>query len=124
MRLTMRIYKRHDIDLLAFYFASGDDFDIKSEIKDIIRAYIKGKHTNKKLPELECPPMASLPPKVNFHIPLDKKEDADIIAWLNTIRAGKRNNLIKNIFRTYYPPIIAPYYTEAEYEGFKLNERR
>lgn len=124
MRLTMRIYKRHDIDLLAFYFASGDNFDIKTEIKNVIRGYIKGKKINRQLPELECPPMSTLPPKINFHIPLDKKEDADIIAWLNTIKIGKRNNLIKNIFRTCYPPIIAPYYAESEYESFKLNEKR
>lgn len=124
MRLTIRIYKRHDPDLLAFYYAAGKDFDIKTAIKTCLKNYIANNEQSFSLPDLQCEPMATLPPKVNFHIPVDREKDADIAEWLKTIKQGRRNNLIKNIFRNAYPPIPAPYYTESETQTFTLTERR
>ena len=75
MRLTIRIYKRHDPDLLAFYYAASKEYDIKNKMKDILREYIKtGAVTKNELPEFDSQSMFSLPPKVNFHIPLDKEK--------------------------------------------------
>lgn len=124
MRLTIRIYKRHDPDLLALYFVSGKEFDIKTEIKTSLKNYLSNNVIKKELPEMTCQEMFELPPKVNFHIALKKDEDADIIEWLKTIKQGRRNNLIKNIYRNSIPPVIAPYYTESETDPFKINERR
>lgn len=124
MRLTVRIYKRHDPDLLALYFASGEEYNIKIKIKEAVREYISGQKVINSIPDLECPSFIDLPPKINFHIPLKKDEDKDIIEWLNTIKKGRRNNLIKNIFRNTFPPIIAPYYPESETDSFKINENR
>lgn len=124
MRLTMRIYKRHDPDLLALYYAADKEYDIKNKIKNTIREYINGVIPENILPNTSCIKMFDLPPKVNFHIQLDNTEDKDIIDWLKTIKQGRRNNLIKNILRSSYPPIIAPYYNESEFNKFNLNEKR
>lgn len=124
MRITLRIYKRHDPDLFAFYFASGKEYDIKENIKNSLKCYLTNNQTKQQIPDLICPALDDLPPKINFHIQLKKEEDKEIIEWLNTIKKGRRNNLIKNIFRNSFDPIIAPYYEGSENGNFKINERR
>ncbi len=124
MRLTMRIYKRHDPDLFALYYSIPEEVNFKEEIKEILKEYINKTEKQRELPNYECNPLVSLPPKANFHINLDNEKDKEIIDFLKEIRIGRRNNFIKNIVRNAFPPIISVYYTESEIESFNINERR
>ncbi len=121
MRVTIRLYKRHDLDLYALYMASGNKYDFKEVMKKTLKAYINNQPIKNELPDLEGIKIADLPPKTNFHINVTA-EDTDIQEWLQTIRLGRRNNLMKNILRNSYPPIIAPYYNESEHNSFNFRK--
>lgn len=113
MKLTIRVYKRHDLDLLYLY-KQESDFDFKAKLKSSLKSYIKNKPETNKIPKGSCKSVASLPSVVQMHIMLDPKEDKDILMWIKTITKGRRNNLIKNIFRNTFPPIDIPYKNESE----------
>lgn len=113
MKLTVRIYKRHDLDLLYLY-RQESDFDFKQKMKEALKAYIKGKPIKNAIPDGGCNCVSSLPSVIQMHILLDPKEDKDILGWIKGITKGRRNNLIKNIFRNTFPPIEKPYKTESE----------
>lgn len=117
MKLTIRIYKRHDLDLLYLY-RQESDFDFKESLKKTLKAYIKGKNIKNDLPSGECKSVSSLPTVVQMHIMLDAKEDQDILQWIKGITRGRRNNLIKNIFRNSFPPIESPYLQNSENNTF------
>ena len=115
MRLTVRLYKRHDLDLLYLYKLKQDDFDFKDDMKSTLKEYVKGKPIKKvKVPEGVCAPVSSLPAHVQMHIVLDPKKDKEVLEWLKSITKGRRNNLIKNIYRNKFPVIDVPYDAASE----------
>ena len=113
LKLTIRIYKRHDLDLL-FLYKQDSEFDFKEEMKKALKGYIHEKPVRNKVPTGSCVAICDLPSNVQFHIMLDNKKDNDIIAWVNSITRGRRNNIIKNVFRNTFPPIELPYKKESE----------
>lgn len=122
MRITVRLYKRHDLDLLSLYYA--ENYDFKEEFKKALIAYIKGKPIkNKTLPEGINKPIRSLPPKVSFHVDVKNKKDMIIYDFLKGITKGRRNNIMKNIFRNTFPVIVVPYKCESEIQEYNFDRR-
>lgn len=120
MKLTVRLYKRHDLDLL-FLYKQSSDFDFKSQMKSALKAHVRNERVWNEIPSGECQAVSNLPSVVQLHIMLDLPGDDEIATWVKSITRGRRNNLIKNIFRNTFPPIEAPYRQYAETN--KFNER-
>ena len=122
MRVTIRLYKRHDLDLLALYFV--DDYNFTEEFKKAIRGYIHGKPMKNRIPHMEnMKNVYSMPSKVSFHIQL-KDDDKDILDFIRSITRGRRNNMLKNIFRNSFPVIEAPYNCDSEQNNWNLGGRK
>ena len=117
MKLTVRIYKRHDLDLL-FLHQQQSDVDFKESLKKALKAYVNGKRITNSIPQGKCKSVSSMPSVVQMHIMLDPKDDRDILAWTQKITRGRRNNIIKNIYRNTFPPIINPYLKDSENNTF------
>lgn len=117
MKLTIRIYKRHDLDLLYLY-KQQSDFDFKESLKKTLKAHVNNKKITNQIPIGECESVSSLPSVVQMHIMLDPKEDKDIFEWTQKITRGRRNNIIKNLYRNSFPPIVTPYFKNSENNKF------
>ena len=119
MRVTIRLYKRHDLDLLALYCADNTKF--KNDFKSTLKCYINNNPIKNIIPETECSSVYAMPTKVGFHMIL-KEEDEDLKQWIKGITRGRRNNVMKNIFRASLPPVVSPYLAESELNPFCLKE--
>lgn len=118
MRVTIRLYKRHDLDLLALYFV--ENYDFKENFKKVIKGYIKGKPVKNQIPQSDnMKNVYSLPSKISFHIQL-KEDDQDIMDFIQSITRGRRNSMLKNIFRNSFPVISAPFKCEAEQNTWNI----
>lgn len=117
MKLTVRLYKRHDLDLL-FLYKQNSDFNFKSQMKAALKAHVRNEMVRNEIPSGECQAVSKLPSVVQLHIMLDLPDDEDIAKWVKSITRGRRNNLIKNVLRNTFPPIEAPYRLYAETNKF------
>lgn len=95
MRVTIRLYKRYDIDLLSLYHNSA--FPFQQHFKDAIRNYIRGTPKKIMIPEPQDDKFSY--ETIQFQMALDAKIDKDIIAWIRNIKNGYKNSILKNIFR-------------------------
>lgn len=121
MKLTVRLYKRHDLDLL-FLYKQNSDFDFRAKMKSALKSYVKHKPEHNEIPVGTCQAVSELPSVVQLHIMLDMPDDEDIMAWVKGITKGRRNNMIKNVFRNTFPPIEAPYKQLSESHKFTEGE--
>lgn len=117
MKLTIRIYKRHDLDLL-YLRRQESDLDFASAMKEALKSYVAGKPKKNKLPSGPCQSVQSMPTSSQLHLDLDDIEDAELIAWIRSITRGRRNNICKNIFRSTFPPFDLPYKSTSESQSF------
>ena len=97
MELTVRLYKKHDLDLLEL--KARENFSIGKQIKNTLRAYIKGENYIIPVPEQAKPDVFLKDERL--HIYLNGKEDRDIINFILKIKPGFRNSAIKLILRNY-----------------------
>ena len=95
MRVTIRLYKRYDIDLLSLYHNS--EFKFKESFKSAVRNYIRGTPQKIQIPEPQDDTFSyeTIQFQLNFH----PKEDQDVIMWIRNIKAGYKNSILKNMFR-------------------------
>ena len=119
MKLTIRLYKRHDLDLL-FLYKQNSGFDFRAKMKSALKSYINRKPEHNEIPVGVCQAVSELPSVVQLHIMLDMPDDEDIMTWVKSITKGRRNNMIKNIFRNTFPPIEAPYKQLSEAQKFTV----
>lgn len=117
MRVTTRLYRQHDMDLIALYYNSN--FSLPLASKEVLSAYVNGETFFIKPPSWEPPPRA-ISRVIMFHIELDDEHDKDVIEWLQRTKNGFRNGMIKNILRSYLAvPYLYPYFREnADVEKF------
>ena len=118
LKLTVRIYKRHDLDLMYLY-KQNSELDFRECLKTTLKGYINNQPVKNSIPKGECNSVSSMPSSIQMHIMLDDKEDTEVLKWIKGITRGRRNNIIKNIFRNSFPPIEAPYKQKAEHNNFK-----
>lgn len=99
MNVTMRFYRRHDVDLLLLHKTDG--FSLKDAIKEAVLMHF-GLMDEKRIPY----PSASKPVKdfnsiTMIHLLLheDVESDMAIIKILKDIPIGYRNSFLKNLVR-------------------------
>lgn len=100
MKVTMRLYRAHDLDLMYMRALMGKN--ISTVVKEALLAYVRKTPTER----IEIDPTAQLlvtkvAKNTQFHVYLSQKTDADIIAYIQTIKKGYRNSALKNILRSY-----------------------
>lgn len=99
MRIYIRLYRRHDMDLITLY--KNRNFNFRRALKHALHAYIE------KEPFLfYAPPSVPDMCKKDFNscyrinVDLDEEKDADIIDFLDTaVRDRMRNAITKTIMR-------------------------
>ena len=100
----MRIYRRHDLDLIGLF--ANDNFKFEEEVANSLRAYVR-----KEKIKIATPATHSFSkcvnPKSQVNIILDENQDKDVIDFLFSVPSGNRNSFIKSVFRNY---IDAPYF--------------
>ena len=104
IRLTMRLYKRHDADLLCLY--KQKNHKLQKTIKQAVLAYFNHQDIEIAYPD-SVAELADLPSTAQFHLYLSPKNpgDAKILECLSKIPKGFKNSFLKNITRYY---IIRP----------------
>ena len=97
----MRLYKRHDLDLLLLHKTKG--FSMQKAVKMALRMHLG----LSEIKPIHCPPCSEEINKFysssQFHLSLNDKseEDVAIIKFLNDIPRGFRNSYCKNLTRYY-----------------------
>lgn len=98
MDKLVRLYVVHDLDLIALKFIPG--FDMAETFRHVLIAYVRNEKYEIPLPPDLIP--YSFPYKnTSFHVLLDNKKDADVIEFLDSVRRGLGNSVMKQIFRHY-----------------------
>lgn len=99
MQVTIRLYRQHDMDLVALYRTEG--FRFQKTMKEAVRAFAANADFHIKRPK-DAPIEEGYVPKiVQMHIMLDPKKDREAIKILKEIRYGYRSSFLKALFRKY-----------------------
>lgn len=96
-KVILRIYNRHDLDLIAL--RSIKEFDMNGAIKYVLHRYISGNPVKMQIPTIPDYTKAKFKSSYTIFINLDEEKDSDIIAFLDTIKPYYKNAAIKTIFR-------------------------
>lgn len=94
-RLPIRIYKRYDIDLLALYH--HPEFNFKKKFREAVSGYVSGKPVLIQIPEPADNEFKY--ETIQFQLCFHKKNDANVIRFIQNIKSGYRNSILKSIFR-------------------------
>ena len=101
MRITIRLYKKQDLDLMIL--DRNPNFSLVIAISTIVNAYVKGENKMVMLPD-SSPWMAysNLPRMSQLHITFTEEKDGpEVIQFLKSVLPNMRNNMIKNLVRAY-----------------------
>lgn len=101
MKFTMRLYKRHDSDLLLLHKTKG--FSMQKAVKLALKMHL-GLIDEKPIPFPACSEdINKFYSSAQFHLTLSEKneEDAVVVKFLNDIPRGFRNSYCKNLTRYY-----------------------
>lgn len=109
MILKLRIYRRHDLDLMGL--VANTSFDFAGTVKAVLRNYAKG-----KMPKVPLPTKNTFNKTVNYsvaqiHIKLDERADADIIKFIRSLPDGSRNCFVKTLLRNVLEGPYIPAFT-------------
>ncbi|MCB7508370.1 hypothetical protein G7B22_24775 [Blautia sp. MSK.20.9] len=104
MKVEVKLYSYHDMDLVGLYKTGKVSFP--ETTRQVLNSYARGEvykvkllHTNDK--RLAKYPKTSFRKYYHYHVVLDGKEDSDAISLLHKITPGYRNNFIKVVLRQY-----------------------
>ena len=98
MKVIVRIYKRHDMDLVALY--KTPQYSLYKAIYNAMKSYVTGQTYLIKIPQNTID-MSKDNFKSHYQMifNLNDTKDADIIQWLKGIKKGHRNIAIKSLIR-------------------------
>lgn len=109
MNVTIRLYKRQDLDLIELY--QNPNFSLSKAIRLALDAYVHNKSILIALPEVDKSISQSKPPdKIQFHIMLQEENDRENILFLKNIISGYRNVFLKQLVRCYLMGINIQYF--------------
>lgn len=98
MKILIRLYRRHDIDLVTLY--KTPSFPMHRVLYNALRAYVEGYSYHVPAPEYTKDiSKLDLKSKYQMFLFLDETKDADLIRWLKTVKPLMRNVLLKTILR-------------------------
>lgn len=99
MIVTVRIYKRHDPDLV--HLIENYEFDIKKAVYCALSGYIKGEVFVISLPKKRDVPYITSGRIIRGDLRLNEMEDEALIRFISQIPGGERNCALKTILRLY-----------------------
>lgn len=113
---TIRLYKKHDLDLISFLDTHNMNF--RKAVYCALTAFAKGDVFVIKIPpRVESP--KPLRKKYDFRLLLNPETDRAVIDMLDGIEDGYKNNFIKNILRMY---LCTPVTSEFLKDPAKIDE--
>lgn len=98
VRVTIRLYRIHDLDLITF--VETHKLSMRKAMYCALTAFSKGEHFVINIPPLRDESFKAK--KVySMYLILDSEKDSKSIEILNKIKEGNRNNFMKNLLRMY-----------------------
>lgn len=110
MKIRIRLYHYHDLDLVSLYREGR--ISIPKAVKFTLNAFARKRYVRLETVDKKCEKIAK--PVYMFNIILDEKKDKDAIDLLNKIDKGYRNNFIKQLLRVYLCFVLPGCYTAQE----------
>ena len=126
MRVPIRLYKRHDLDLICLY--KHEKFSLVKAMKVALYGYVHHERFFINTPIDNMPSQEAMMSAMSgidkdsgkikdkpifFNLVLNEEYDQDIIDFIQSMPHGYRNSLIKNIVRSYfYGPNLFGYYID------------
>lgn len=114
MKIRIRLYHYHDLDLVSLYREGR--ISIPKAVKFTLNAFARKCYVRLETVDKKCEKIAK--PVYMFNIILDEKKDKDAIDLLNKIDKGYRNNFIKQLLRVYLCFVLPGCYTAQENLGY------
>lgn len=97
-KITIRLYKRHDMDLITLYKTPG--FSLHKAIYSSLKAYINKNIYLIKMPKTTIDmTMYEFRSHYQLCLSFDYKKDADILNWFKTLKPNMRTQAIKAVLR-------------------------
>lgn len=120
MKITIRIYRTHDFDLMALHCSGA--LGIGMAIKKAVIAYYNGEKFTFDVTMSQKIEPSDMPLVITTSIVITERDSAGITEWLSGFRLGYRNCCLKNILRHYLEdPGIACFRDDAtKHELFDL----
>ena len=115
MRIEIKLYSYHDLDLVSLYKTGRIAFP--ETTRQVLNSYARKEVYKVRPLPLNENRAAKYPQKMyrkfyHYHVDLDSKEDADAIRLMKTITDGYRNNFIKSVLRQYLCGIFTEEYSK------------
>lgn len=114
MKIRVRLYHYHDLDLVSLYREGR--ISISKAIKCTLKAFAQKKYMQLEVGSKKCEKTAK--PVYMFNVILNEEKDQDAIELLNKIENGYRNNFIKQLLREYLCFTIPDCYTSSENKSY------
>ena len=115
MRIEIKLYSYHDLDLVSLYKTGRIAFP--ETTRQVLNSYARKEVYKVRPLPLNENRAAKYPQKMyrkfyHYHVDLESKEDADAIRLMRTITDGYRNNFIKSVLRQYLCGIFTEEYSK------------
>ena len=110
MKITIRIYRTHDFDLMSLYHAGN--IPLAQAMKKAIIAYYCGEHFRFEVNREKLPDLKSMPLVVNLLLTISDYDAPGIEHWIAGLQKGYRNSCFKSIFRHYLDDPCMAFYRE------------
>lgn len=110
MNVTLRLYKRHDLDLIPVVMSSS--FRLTKQIKGAIRAYLNDESF--RIPVESVTHVDSSKNVYLLHFCINREKEPDLFAFVTNLKSGKRNSALKNLLR---------YYLDTMYLGEYMDDK-
>lgn len=118
MKVIIRLYRQHDLDLLTLKHTSKS---FQKDVREALRSHVR--KTDFKIDVNQDLSLKAWPRSSQCHISLHDEKDKDVILWLASISKGYRNSLIKNIVRSYLSrPITDNYFNKTSVNDSRKTE--
>lgn len=110
MKITIRIYRTHDFDLMSLYQAGN--IPLAQVMKQAIIAYYCGEHFRFTVDRESIPDLKAMPLVVNLLLSISDYDAPGIEHWIAGLQRGYRNSCFKSIFRHYLDDPCMAFYRE------------
>lgn len=128
MKIEVKLYSYHDMDLVSLYKTGRVSFP--ETTRQILNSYANKEAYKVRLLEVDEKRLTRYPSDsyrkyYHYHVVLDEKDDADAVGLLKRITPGYRNNFIKAILRQYLCGVfISDYSINGDSKFFDEMSRR
>ncbi len=110
MKITVRLYRQTDLDLIGLCCADG--MSVSKELKKCLVAFVRGVPYSINLKPIDVSAQIVTKKSVTLQFYLENKTHSDVINWLKTIRPRQRNSFLRNLLRSSLPcPYLYMYQT-------------